>query len=404
MSRQPPFATSNGQLCIGGIEVARLAERAGATPFYAYERGVIEANVARLRAALPAEVGLHFSLKANPMPALVQCLARLVDGFDVASGLELTTALDTAMAPCAIGFAGPGKGTRELSMAVAAGALIHLESEGELARVAGIGARLGIAPRVLLRVNPDFVLKSSGLRMGGGAQPFGIDAEQVPRLLGLLGVHGLLFEGFHIYCGSQSLQADAIAEAQRATLQLCLRLADAAPTPPKLLNIGGGFGIPYFPGEQELELAPIARQLRDTLPAVRARLPQARVVIELGRYLVGNAGVYVTRVVDRKVSRGKVFLVTDGGMNHHLAASGNLGQKIRKNFPLLLANRMDCEARETVSVVGPLCSPLDLLADDVALPPAQAGDLIAILQSGAYGLTASPSAFLGHPPPSEILV
>lgn len=399
-----PFAVADGCLLVGGVSVTRLAERVGGTPFYAYDRGLIEANVGRLRAALPAPVRLHFSLKANPMPAVAQHLARLVDGFDVASARELATALDTGVAADAIGFAGPGKLDHELAMAVAAGVVIHLESEGELRRVARQGARLGLTPRVALRVNPDFELKLSAMRMSGGAKPFGVDAERAPALLRAIAGAGLAFEGLHIYCGSQSLNPHAIAEAQEGALRLAMRLAEAAPAPARLLNIGGGFGIPYFAGERELDLAPIADRLRAVLPQLRARLPGARVVIELGRYLVGNAGVYVTRVIDRKLSRGKVFLVTDGGMNHHLAASGNLGQKIRRNYPVVIANKMAAKTRATQTVVGPLCTPLDVLAEDVALPPGRAGDLVAVLQSGAYGPSASPTGFLGHAPPREVLL
>ncbi|MBC7502279.1 MAG: pyridoxal-dependent decarboxylase, exosortase A system-associated [Herminiimonas sp.] len=399
-----PFSVEGDSLQVGGIELARLAERAGSTPFYAYDRSVLSTTVARLRAALPPAVHLHYSVKANPMPALVQHMASLVDGFDVASAAEMKTALDTPAAPAMVSFAGPGKIDRDLAMAIAAGVVIHLESEGELARVGKIGKRLRIRPQVALRINPDFELKASGMRMSGGAKQFGIDAEDVPRILDSLGSHGVDFVGFHIYCGSQSLRADAIVESQSRTLQLALRLAESAPAPLRLLNIGGGFGIPYFPGEQELDLAPIAANLHAWMPTLAAQLPHATLVIELGRYLVGPAGVYVSRVVDRKVSRGKVFLVTDGGMNHHLAASGNLGQKIRKNYPVAIAGKASTDGTEMVSVVGPLCTPLDLLADDVKLPVAEVGDLVVVLQSGAYGLSASPTAFLGHPMPTEMLI
>jgi diaminopimelate decarboxylase len=242
------------------------------------------------------------------------------------------------------------------------------------------------------------------MRMGGGPSAFGVDAERVPGMLEEIGRLGLDFAGLHVYAGSQSLDAGAIAETQHRTLDLFIELARHAPAPPRWLNLGGGFGIPYFPGQQPLDLGPIAERLAARLPGVRAALPEAEVVLELGRYLVGEAGVYVCRVVERKVSRGRVYLVTDGGMHHHLAASGNLGQVLRKNYPVLVGNRMGQEATETVSVVGPLCTPLDILADRIELPRADVGDLVVVLQSGAYGLTASPTAFLGHPPPAEVLV
>ena len=393
-----------GELCIGGQPLSRLAHRAGGTPFYAYDRHAVTAAVERLRAIIPEELHLHYAVKANPMPALVQLVSGRVDGLDVASLAELRLALDAGMAPAGISFAGPGKGNHELRAAAAAGVLVSLESEGEMERLARLGAALGLRPRVAVRVNPDFELKRSGMRMGGGPAPFGVDAERVPAMLERLGALPLDFQGLHIYAGSQNLRAEAIVEAQDRTFDLACRLAAAAPAPVRWLNIGGGFGIPYFPGDRPLDMAPIAANLAARMAEARRRLPEAEVVLELGRYLVGEAGAYVCRVVDRKVSRGRTFLVTDGGMHHHLAASGNLGQVVRRNYPVVVGTRMGAAEPETVTVVGPLCTPLDVLAEDVELPRAGPGDLIAVLQSGAYAFSASPHRFLGHPPPVELLV
>jgi diaminopimelate decarboxylase len=401
---QTLFPIADGCLQVGGMPLTRLAQRVGRTPFYAYDRALVTERVRQVRAHLPAAIELHYSVKANPMPALVQHLAGLVDGLDVASGGELKIALDSGKDPARISFAGPGKSDAELAQAVAAGVHVHAESEREIRTLARIGADLGIAPQLVLRINPDFELKGSGMRMGGGAKQFGIDAEEAPRMLALVAGLGLTVLGFHIFSGSQSLKADAIIEAQRQTFELALRLADSCRDPVRVLNIGGGFGIPYFPGEARLDLQPIGEQLAQALPRVQAALPQAQLAIELGRYLVGEAGVYVARVVDRKVSRGQVFLVTDGGLHHHLAASGNFGQVIRKNYPAAIGNRMEQAETELVSVVGPLCTPLDLLAEKMELPRADVGDLVVVFQSGAYGLTASPGGFLSHPGAAEALV
>jgi diaminopimelate decarboxylase len=265
---------------------------------------------------------------------------------------------------------------------------------------------------VALRVNPDFELKGSGMRMGGGAKPFGIDAERVPAVLRALAAMPVEFRGLHIFGGSQSLKAEAIIEAQARTFELALALLDGTGLPLPQLNIGGGFGIPYFPGEQPLALEAIGAHLGDWAARLHERSPQTEVIIELGRYLVGEAGVYVARVTERKESRGQVFLVTDGGLHHHLAASGNFGQVIRKNYPVAIGNRMIGAERdiaretthETVSVVGPLCTPLDLLAERMELARAEAGDLVVVFQSGAYGRSASPAAFLSHPAAAEVLV
>jgi len=389
-------------LVVGGVPLPQLAQRVGRTPFYAYDRRAIDARVGELRRHLPM-VKLHYAMKANPMPSLVAFMAGIVDGIDVASGGELAVALDAGMTPREISFAGPGKSEAELAQALAAGILVNVESDREVEILARLTRSSTLRARVAVRVNPDFELKSSGMKMGGGPKQFGVDAEAVPDLLSKIGRLGLAFEGFHIYSGSQNLKAESICEAQVKTLDLARRLARAAPSPVHVLNIGGGFGIPYFPGEEPLDLAPIGANLRELVTQCRADLPQAKLVIELGRYLVGPAGVYVCRVIDRKISRGHVFLVTDGGLHHHLAASGNFGQVIRKNYPVQIGNRMQGARRELASVVGPLCTPLDVLADRMDLAEAQPGDLVVVFQSGAYGFTASPHAFLSHPPPLEVL-
>ncbi|MCF6261483.1 MAG: pyridoxal-dependent decarboxylase, exosortase A system-associated, partial [Gammaproteobacteria bacterium] len=338
------------------------------------------------------------------MPAVVQHLAGLVDGFDLASGGEMHVALDTGMSADNISFAGPGKSEREIASAIAAGVTLNLESATELETAARLGEKQGIKPRVAVRVNPDFELKSSGMKMGGGPKQFGIDAEQVPAVLKCIGELALNFQGFHIFSGSQNLRPEAIIEAQEKTFALAYRLAGDAPSAVYKLNIGGGFGIPYFPGEQPLDITPIGERLNDLLEEKAKQLPGTKVVIELGRYLIGEAGVYICRVVDHKISRGQVYLVTDGGLHHHLAASGNFGQIIRKNYPVLIGNKMGSSETETVSIVGPLCTPLDILADNMALAKATAGDLVVVFQSGAYGFSASPHHFLSHPPPLEVLI
>jgi diaminopimelate decarboxylase len=390
---------------VGGIPLARLAERVGGTPFFAYERAALTARVAKLRTVLPVGLDLGYAVKANPMPAVVQHLSGLVDSLDVASAGEMRVALDTATPPDRVSFAGPGKTSTELTQATAAGVLIQLESETEARRVMAIGDRLGVRPRVAVRVNPDFPVKGAGMRLGGGVQQFGVDSERVPALLRELAQADVDFLGFHIFAASQILDAVFLCEIQRKTVDLALRLARRAPMPVRYVNIGGGFGIPYFEHHQSLDLTPIADNLASLLDgAIRPAIPDARIVLELGRYIVGEAGVYVARVIDKKVSRGRTFLIVDGGLHHQLAASGNFGQVIRRNYPIAIAGRNGDEPVEIVSVVGCLCTPLDLLADRVALPAAEIGDLLVIFQAGAYGLTSSPTAFLSHPPPVEVMV
>ncbi len=398
------FPVINGELQISGIPITQLAERAGQTPFYAYDRQLITERVQHLRNALPEEIHIHYAIKANPMPAVVQHLAGLVDGFDLASAGEMKTALDTTMPAEKISMAGPGKTDKELRQAIAAGITINLESEGEMRHAAQTGEKLGITPRVAVRVNPDYDLKSSGMKMGGGPKQFGVDAERIPTMLKELSTLGLKFIGFHIFWGSQNLNPEAIMEAHEKTFDLAIRLSEHAPSAIQSLNIGGGLGIPYFPGEKRLDLTPIGENLARLLPSLQTQLPKAEIITELGRYLVGEAGIYVCKIIDIKESRGEKFLITNGGLHHHLAASGNFGQVIRKNYPVAIANKMDSEILGTTNIVGPLCTPLDLLANKMELPHAETGDLVAIYQSGAYGYTASPERFLSQPMACEILV
>jgi diaminopimelate decarboxylase len=399
------FGSIDGQLAVGGMPLDRLTARVGSTPYFAYDRRLLTDRIQLLRATLPPALHLSYAVKANPMPAVVQHLAGLVDALDVASTLEMQTALDTKMPAGRVTFAGPGKTSAEIVQAVAAGVTIEMESATEAQRVIQAGDLLGIRPRVAVRVNPDFQVKGSGMRMGGGPQQFGVDAEQVPEFLAGLAAADLEVLGFHVFAGSQNLNAEILCEAQRKTAELVLTLADKAPGPVRYVNLGGGFGIPYFDKDTPLDLTAIGTNLAELIDnRILPYLPDANVAVELGRYIVGECGVYVTRIVDRKVSRGRTYLVVDGGMHHQLAASGNFGQVIRRNYPIAVGNRLAEPAESAATVVGCLCTPLDLLGDDVRLPDAQIGDSIVLFQAGAYGLTASPMAFLGHPPPTEVLV
>jgi len=399
------FEHQQGELRVGGVPLSRLVARVGQTPFYAIDRARVLARVAQVRQALPAGLRLHYAVKANPMPALLSLLAGCVDGMDVASAAELRWALDAGVSARHIGFAGPGKRVAELQQAVAAGALVHAESVQEVDALARLSQACGWPARVALRINPDFDLRGAGMRMGGGAKPFGVDAEQVPAVLRRLREHGLSFEGFHLYAGSQMLNGAVLAESVRCSTELICRLAADSPDGVAYVNLGGGWGIPYTAHDAPLDLAPVSDALADALGRLQGVCGSGiEVVTELGRYLVGEAGVYVAQVLDCKVSRGHTFVVTDGGLHQHLAATGNLGQVLRRPYPLAIGNRIGATPTQTVSVVGPLCTPLDQLADRVELPEAQVGDWVVVFQSGAYGATASPQAFLGHPPCPEVLV
>ncbi len=401
---QTAFETRNNELLVGGVSVSELAQRAGDRAFYAYDGAIMTRNVERLRDKLPSRISLHYAMKANPMPAVVNHLAGLTNGLDVASAAELRVALATGINPRDISFAGPGKSTEDLETAVEAGVIIVLESPTEAERVTALARQQGRKVPVALRVNPDFLLKASGMKMGGGSQPFGTDAEEIPEFLATLDSDALDILGFHIFWGSQNLRPEGIMEAHGKTLELAARLAPSLPGPLRWLNIGGGLGVPYFPGETPLDVAPIMAALAETLDQYGDLLADTEVVMELGRYLVAEAGLYLCRVTDRKVSRGTTYLVTNGGLHHYLSVTGNFGQVIRKNYPVCIANRVESDDLEPVTVVGPLCTPLDLIAQNMTLPTAGIGDLIAVYMSGAYGYTASPHHFLSHPEPLEFFL
>lgn len=400
----PGYAAIDGVLAIGGKPVTHWVEQAGGTPLFLYSAGLVRNRVAALRAAMPERLALHYAVKANPFPPLLALMNGLVDGFDIASGGELEIARGAGIAPGRVSFAGPGKRDAELGAAIAAGVTLNLESEGEAARALEIAGRLGITPRLAVRVNPDFDLKGSGMKMGGGAKPFGLDAERVPALVRAILAAGAEWRGFHIFAGSQALDADAIAETQAQAIALAARLAQESGAPLPHCNLGGGLGIPYFAGDTPVNLARVGARLSDAFAGLSEALAETAFCIELGRYLVGEAGVYIARVLDRKVSHGEVFLVTDGGLHHQLAASGNFGTVVRRNYPSAIATRFAAPVEEEASVVGCLCTPLDKLADKAGFPRAEAGDLVAVFCAGAYGATASPAAFLGQGPAAEMLV
>ena len=400
----PGLGTIDGELAVDGIGASTLVERAGCTPLFVYSGAMIAARVAQLRSALPKQVALHYAVKANPYAPLLEHMLNLVDGFDIASGGELAIVTAAGIESGQVSFAGPGKRDAELEAAIAAGVTLNLESEGEAGRALAIAGRLGVTPRLAVRVNPDFEIKGSGMKMGGGAKPFGIDAERVPALVKHLVAEGADWQGFHIFAGSQALDASAIAETQAQALALAAKLAEEAGHAPPKCNLGGGFGIPYFPGDEGLDLALIGSELGAQLAQLPAILAETEFCVELGRYLVGEAGVYLTRIVDRKVSHGEVYLVTDGGLHHQLAASGNFGTVVRRNYPVAIASKFGAPVEEEASVVGCLCTPLDRLADKAGFPRAEVGDLVAVFCAGAYGATASPAQFLGQGPALEMLV
>jgi diaminopimelate decarboxylase len=401
------FPDSGSELCLGGIPVGEIAARYG-TPCFVYDTQVLDRKWALLRAALPGEFSIAYSVKANPNAAIIRHFLAKGASLEVASQGELVRALAAGCPARRILFAGPGKTETELEQALVQDiGEIHVESLLEARRIAALTGRLGRRARVALRVNPGDEAQGGAMRMGGKPAPFGVDEENLDEVLDLLlASPSVEFRGLHLFTGTQVLDHAVLVRQYRHGLAVARRVAARVGRPLCMLDFGGGLGIPYFAGETELDMTKLREELRGLMADIAgdALLAGTEFLVEPGRYLVGEAGVYVTRINDIKVSRGKTFYIVDGGMNHHLAASGNLGQVIKRNFPIAVVNRLGEGLTHAVDVVGPLCTPLDTLAREVTVRCAEVGDLVGIFQSGAYGLTASPVGFLSHSTPAEVLV
>ncbi|MDD4967711.1 alanine racemase [Halothiobacillus sp.] len=393
---------ANGRLIHGTEPLTEWLKRSGqSTPAYVYHLAAIDRQVQAVRAVLPADLHLHYAIKANPHPEIIQHLSRQVDGFDCASLAEMQQVV--AIAPdksAQASIAGPAKSDDELIFAISYGILINVESANELTRIWGLAAEKGKRARVALRINPPFEVKGSGMKMGGGARPFGIDSEDIPALIRHWQVNTsewIDLAGFHLYTGSQNRDATALGAGLRAALDLIIELSQGCNFTPRHLNLGGGFGVVYHPQDAPLDLATLQPVLHKISATAQELWPGVLLNLELGRYLVASAGIYLTRIVDKKTSRGKTYLLCDGGMHHHLALSGNLGQILRRNWPIVSIDQLNAPCTHPFDLAGPLCTPLDVLGQNQELPELAVGDLIGVLQSGAYGLSASPNGFLSRP-------
>jgi diaminopimelate decarboxylase len=401
------FPLSNEELSVGGVNVSMLAEHYG-TPLFVYDRGIIDTKWNLLRETLPASFSIYYSVKANPNQTILRFLLKKGAGLEIASAGEFCQAVSAGCPPEKIVFAGPGKTEAELELVLGKGiGEIHLESAREAERVDAIAKHRGVRARVALRVNPCGEAEGGAMRMGGRSAAFGVDEESLDDVLDrMLSLASLDLRGIHLFTGTQILDFRILINQYRKGFEIARRVAARLGKPLRSLDFGGGLGIPYFASERELDTQNLREELDALFKSMQGDplLTGLQCVVEPGRYLVGEAGVYVSRVSDIKVSRGKKFLILDGGMNHHLAASGNLGQTIKRNYPVWLLDKLDRAAEETVEVVGPLCTPLDVLARGVSLPKAEVGDLIGVFQSGAYARSASPLGFLSHPAPPEVWI
>ena len=394
----------DNQLVFAGKTPSDLEHIAGGTPCYIYDRNQIKNNIIALKTLLPKKVKLHYAIKANPMPNLVAHAANYLDGLDVASHQELLTALSTGIEPGRVSIAGPGKTEKSLLAAIISGVVINVESKTELVRIQKIASLHKKQANVAFRINPDFELKGAAMKMSGGPKQFGIDAEVFAETFSMMNEQSINFVGFHIFSGSQNLSVDALLESYRKALELAFVLSEQINVLPKQINIGGGIGVSYHSGQVPVDIKSLCLGLHELLDELAIKLVDTEVHLELGRFLVANAGMYLCKIVDIKESRGKTFWVCDGGMHHHLANSGNLGQVFRKNYPVFLANCIESSLTQHVDIVGPLCTPLDIIASNISLPMGEIGGYVAVMLSGAYGASASPQGFLSQGEALEMLI
>lgn len=387
---------------IGGVPVSVLAQRFG-TPTYVYDGATLRATYAGLRERLHPAVDLFYSLKANPNVSVAALLRSLGAGMEVSSLAELATARWAGARPEEIILLGPGKSAEELRTAVELGIrAVVCESLDEVAEVDAL-ASSGRVP-VLLRVNPDFATKGSRLAMGGKPRQFGTDQE-ILREAGqtLRALRHVDVLGIHVYMGTRILNAADIVHNTRGALAAATELSAAIGFPLRCVDVGGGLGVAYFDQESDLDLDATVDGVNAAVTEFRADHPECRIIMELGRYLTARSGTYLVRARYVKRSRGQWFVVTDGGMNHHMAAIG-LGSFVKRNYPIRSLSHPDAPATEQYTITGPLCTPEDVLGRNVALPTVSPGDLLGVRRSGAYGSTASPGLFLSHGYPAEVLV
>lgn len=394
---------------LGGMDPLELAERFG-TPYFAYDLDVVGRQAEALRAVLPPIFDLAYAVKANPSLAVIRHLAGMGLGADVASGGELAHAMRAGMPADRIVFTGPGKRDAELEAAVKAGVrVVTVESLGELSRLERIAAGMGRRQPILLRAAVTEAARLERVRLVGddGAGKFGMDTSDLRTAARLASASPHVdLRGFHAFGASNVLDASALASHVEATVREARELAAEAGVPLRLVDAGGGLGIPYEPHEDGLDLVGLGVRLRELAESMAASpdTRETRLLLEPGRFLAGPAGAYVARVVDRKSVGGHHVVILDGGI-HHVLRPALTGQEHRVR---VVSGRASGSGRSghrfPVTIAGPLCSGLDVFAQSAVMPLPDPGDLVAVLDVGAYGATESMPFFLSHPLPPEIAI
>lgn len=400
------FDVQHGQLKVGGKTIEDIVDRFG-TPLYIYDPSIFRKKLTLLKNALP-EVNVYYSVKANPTPAVIKTFVDEGCGLEISSAGELLLALKCGCPSSKILYAGPGKTKNDLITALnEVIAEIHVESFEEIELASHIAQRYDSVFSVAIRINPSDVVKGGAMVMGAKSTAFGIDEEMLFEAIDkVAGSKNLKLNGLHCYAGTQIIDYDILVDMYDHYINLALKTAEYTGSPLKTLDFGGGFGIPYFESDNELDIDNLKKHVTPIFKKARNSpyLKNTQFIVEPGRYLVAEAGLYVTKVLYNKLSRNKKIIIIDGGMHQNVAAAGHFGQIIKRNFPMAVGNKLNNEATEIYDIAGPLCTPLDTMGRDVLLPPVETGDIVVFFQSGAYTRSASPLHFLSHPEPMEIFM
>jgi diaminopimelate decarboxylase len=396
----------NGKIYVQNFCFEEIADKYG-TPFYLYDLNVIKKKIQNIKQEFDEAIELFYAVKANSNLEILKEIHNDIDGLDISSLGEMDQSLLAGYDPGCMSFAGPGKTRLELREAIRRKiGIISVESLRELQDIRQISSSEGHRADIALRLNPRFSTKEFAIKMGGKSSQFGIDEEDVFAAIDHIHRNEAVFNliGIHVYAGTQCMDEEAIARNMDNTLEIAANLQSSFGLECRWINLGGGFGVSYYEENREINLNALARLINQSIKRYMASTgTRPRFILELGRYLVADAGIYVTRVVSEKESRGEKYFILDGGMNHHLAASGNLGAVIRKNYLVKNLSRPQASS-QTCNLVGPLCTPLDLMGRNVSIESPRLGDVIGIKNSGSYAFTASPLFFLGHETPMELLL
>ena len=393
----------NGILMAGGINVLSLVKKYG-SPLYVYDLEIIREQYQALKNAIPEKVRIFYAIKANPNPNICSFIRSLGARAEIASSGELYIALKSGFLGKDIIYNGPGKTDDDIKYAINNDVyVINVESLDELRRIDLIAQNKNKIVKVCIRINPIRTITQVKMQTGGGSQKFGTDEEDIETIItAALKFDWIDLQGIHIYVGSQILEPDILLGNIENTLKVAFNIAEKFGLPLKCINFGGGLGVPYNESEPEFDVEKFGKGLSALISKVDKKYDNIRFVLEPGRFIVSEAGMFLTKVISVKESRGKKYAIVDGGINHAF-----LPIRMNKKYPTVIANKMaqtENAKKSNFIIGGPLCTSMDVFTNEVELPLVEINDIICIFNSGAYGFSASMLHFLSAPMPAEVIV